>query len=65
MYLCSENKGADQLRGTDLHLCFRICKKQVFSRRGSIAIKAPAINDYVWKSVTLKLRYNYVGRWYM
>ena len=37
-YLCSENKGADQLRGyreTDLHLCFRICKKPVFSRHGS------------------------------
>ena len=30
--LCSENKGADQLRGyreADLHLCFRICKKPV------------------------------------
>ena len=29
-YLCSENKGADQLRGyreADLRLCFRICKK--------------------------------------
>ena len=37
-YLCSENKGADQLRGyreADLHLCFRICKKPVFSQRGS------------------------------
>ena len=35
---CSENKGADQLRGyreADLRLCFRICKKPVFSRRGS------------------------------
>ena len=54
-YLCSENKGADQLRGqreadrgqpeadrgqpeadrgqreADLRLCFRICRKQVFS----------------------------------
>ena len=33
-YPCSENKGADQLRGyctADLRLCFRICKKQVFS----------------------------------
>ena len=33
---CSENKGADQLRGyreADLHLCFRLCKKPVFSRR--------------------------------
>ena len=30
-YLCSENKGADQLRGhreTDLRLCVRICKSQ-------------------------------------
>ena len=37
-YLCSENKGADQLRGyreADLRLCFHICKKLVFSRRGS------------------------------
>ena len=37
-YPCSENKGADQLRGyceADLHLCFRICKKTVFSQRGS------------------------------
>ena len=35
---CSENKGADQLRGyreADLRLCFRKCKKPVFSRRGS------------------------------
>ena len=33
-YPCSENKGADQLRGlreADLRLCFRICKKPVFS----------------------------------
>ena len=31
-YLCSENKGADQLRGhreADLHLCFCIYKKPV------------------------------------
>ena len=37
-YLCSENKGAVQLRSyreADLRLCFRICKKPVFSRRGS------------------------------
>ena len=37
-YLCSENKGPDQLCGyrtADLRLCFRICKKPVFSRRGS------------------------------
>ena len=36
--MCSENKGADQLRSyreADLRLCFRICKKTVFSRRGS------------------------------
>ena len=38
-YRCSENKGADQLRGyheADLRLCFRICKKLVFSQRGSL-----------------------------
>ena len=37
-YLCSENKDADQLRSyreADLRLCFCICKKTVFSRRGS------------------------------
>ena len=37
-YLCGENKGADQLCGyreADLRLCFHICKKPVFSRRGS------------------------------
>ena len=37
-YLCSENKGADQLRGyreADLRLCFRKCKMLVFSQRGS------------------------------
>ena len=37
-YPCSENKGADQLCGyreADLRLCFRICKKPVFSRRSS------------------------------
>ena len=37
-YLCSENKDSDQLRGyreADLHLCFRICKKPVFSWRSS------------------------------
>ena len=37
-YPYSENKGADQLRRyreADLGLCFRICKKPVFSRRGS------------------------------
>ena len=42
-YPCSENKGADQLRGyreADLRLCFRICKKPVFSMRGSFD------NDY-------------------
>ena len=32
-YLCSENKGADQLRGyreADLRLCFRLCRLLVF-----------------------------------
>ena len=40
-YPCSENKGADQLRGyreADLRLCFRICRLLVFSRGGSFII---------------------------
>ena len=40
-YPCSENKDADQLRGyreADLRLYFRICKKPVFSRRGSYGV---------------------------
>ena len=39
-YPCSENKGADQLRGyreADLRLCFRIGKNPVFSRCGSVS----------------------------
>ena len=40
-YPCSENKGADQLRGyreADLRLCFRLGKKPVFSRCGSYTL---------------------------
>ena len=36
---CSENKGADQLRGyreADLRLCFRICRLLVFPWGGSL-----------------------------
>ena len=39
--VCSENKGADQLRSyreADLRLCFRICKKPVCSRCSSFGI---------------------------
>ena len=44
MYLCSKNKGADQLRGyreADLHLCFRICRLLVFPCGGSNIVKRP------------------------
>ena len=49
-YLCSQNEAVDQLRGSraaDLRLCFRICKNQVFSLRGSnvIAISFVLIFD--------------------
>ena len=40
-YLCSENKGADELRGhreADLRLCFRISKIPVFSQQGSNSV---------------------------
>ena len=45
LYLYSENKGADKLRDyreADLRLCFGICKKTVFSRRGS--------NNFIFES---------------
>ena len=41
-YPCSENKGADQLRGhreADLRLCFRLCRLLVFPCGGSYFIK--------------------------
>ena len=51
-YLCSENKGADQLRGyreADLRLCFRyICKMLGFSCRGSFASRFVASNRHVY-----------------
>ena len=40
-YPCSENKGADQLRGyreADLRLCFRIWEKPVNSQRGHLTL---------------------------
>ena len=46
---CSENKGADQLRcchEADLCLCFRICKKPVFSRCGSYIIILVVYNPH-------------------
>ena len=45
-YLCSENKDADQLRGNNLRLCFRICKKQDFPLRGSNLNIVPQIYSY-------------------
>ena len=42
-YPFSEDKGADQLRSNcaaDLRLCFRICKKPFFLRRGSYDYKS-------------------------
>ena len=46
-YPCSENKGADQLRGyreADLRLCFRIGKNPVFSRCGSYGLVWSLVN---------------------
>ena len=39
-YPCSENKGADQLRGeADLRLCFRLCRLLVFPCGGSFILR--------------------------
>ena len=46
-YPCSENKDAVQLRGyreADLRLCCRICKKPVFSQRGSFVNHFDKVN---------------------
>ena len=51
-YPCSENKGADQLRGyreADLRLCFRIGKNPVFSRCGSYHNSADDLSPVVRK----------------
>ena len=48
-YLCSENKGADQLRSyceADLRLCFRICRLLVFSRGGSFVHRYRPVAKY-------------------
>ena len=61
-YPCSENKGADQLCGyhiADLRLCFRICKKPVFSRRGSFYLYVPQFllpNFFTCANVLLSFR---------
>ena len=47
---CSENKGADQRRGyreADLRICFLICRKPIFSRRGSIIIVYKRQHEYI------------------
>ena len=50
-YPWSENKDADQVRGyreADLRLCFRICKKSVFSRRGSFYMRHHLVGGKAW-----------------
>ena len=56
-YLCSENKGTDQLRGyreADLHPCCCICKTLVFSRGGSMEsnlfIAPPYTNEKITRA---------------
>ena len=48
-YLCSENKGADQLRGyreADLRLCFRICKTLV-SHDAVVHVPTPGYEYFI------------------
>ena len=60
-YLCSENKGTDQLRGyreADLRLCVRICKNSVFSRLGSFFCYHLLVLEFWWyiiKKVDIQL----------
>ena len=56
-YQCSENKGADQLRGyreADLRLCFRICKNIRFSHDAAYLQNEPEIlNSVILASVAI------------
>ena len=55
-YPCSENKGADQLRGyreADLRLCFCLCKLLVFSCTGSNAVKLCS-EDWFFRIVDIR-----------
>ena len=57
-YPCSENKGADQLRGhreADLRLCFPICKKPVFSKRGSFNPLVSGIPNLMQGFITITI----------
>ena len=60
-YPCSENKGADQLRGyreADLRLCFRIGQIPVFSRWGSndltVIFKIPKFEYMYLNCITIQ-----------
>ena len=61
-YLCSDNKGADQLRiycEADLRICFRLCRLLVFSRTGSNNFKqmhlSITVHDSYFKMSHIKL----------
>ena len=65
-YPCSENKGADQLRGhreADLRLCFHICTKPVFLQWGSYLIKINSLffleNCSSKSAVSILIRYQF------
>ena len=54
-YPCSENKGADQLRGyreADLRLCFRLCRLLVFPWGGSNVVRGGLLSRlylfFIW-----------------
>ena len=60
--MCSENKGADQLRGyreADLRLCFRICRLFVFPWGGSF-IDVMRLNEnyliYIFMNINVNNR---------
>ena len=63
-YLCSENKGADQLPGyyiAVLHLCFSICKKQVFPRCSSFEIQSN-VQQHNWRMILQSMDTYYMSR---
>ena len=58
-YPYGENKGADQLRGyreADVCLCFLMCKKPVFSQRGSFSFTMRSVSSFITASRPSKQR---------
>ena len=67
-YLCSENQGADQLRGyreADQRLCFCICRAaRIFMGVGRYTPNAAVMGDMGWESVEVRQWNSIIKHWH-